>query len=79
LSLITLPGVSLDFFILKSMAYPLKKAFHLKRYTTEKASLARFKYIFKKEMNQEIIQNIYNSYIKRLHDCRRAEWQMTKY
>lgn len=79
MSLIILPGVSLDFSILELIAYPLKKVFYLKRYTIEKASLARFKHIFKKEINQEMIQNIYNSHTKRLHDCRRAEGQMTKY
>jgi hypothetical protein len=76
--LLTLPGVSPDLSILETMAHPLKKAFHAKRCTTEKASLARFKQIFE-EMDQKTIQNLYNSYTKRLHDCRRAGGQMTKY
>jgi hypothetical protein len=76
--LLTLPGVSPDLSILETMAHPLKKAFHVKRCTTEKASLARFKQIFE-EMDQKTIQNLYNSYTKRLHDCRRAGGQMTKY
>jgi hypothetical protein len=42
LPLITLPGVSPDFSILESMAHPLKKAFHARRCTIEKASLTRF-------------------------------------
>jgi hypothetical protein len=76
--LLTLPGVSPDLSILETMAHPLKKAFHAKRCITEKASLARFKQIFE-EMDQKTIQNLYNSYTKRLHDCKRAGGQMTKY
>ena len=79
LSLITLPSVSLDFLILESIAHPLKRQFHTKQYTTEKASLARFTQIFKKEMDQKSIQYIYNKYTKRLHDYRRAGGQMIKY
>jgi len=79
LRLLTLPGVSPDFSILESMAHPLKKAFHAKRCTTEKAGLARFKQIFEEEIDQGTIQNMYDYYTKRLHDCRRAEGQMTKY
>ena len=61
------------------MARPLKKKFHAKRYTIEAASKARFTQIFEEEMDQEMIQRIYDSYTKRLHDCRRANGQMTKY
>ena len=42
-------------------------------------SLARFTQIFEKEMDQNAIQYMYNKYTKRLHDCRRAEGQKTKY
>jgi len=79
LSLLTLPGVSPDFSILESMAHPLKRAFHSKRCTTEKSSLARFTRIFEEEMDQNTIQHMYDYYTKRLHDCRRAGGQMTKY
>ena len=79
LSLLTLPGVSPDFSILESMARPLKKKFHAKRCTTEAASKARFTQIFEEEMDQEMTQRMYDSYTKRLHDCRRADGQMTKY
>lgn len=79
LSLLTLPGVSPDFSILESMAHPLKRAFHSKRCTTDKAALARFTQIFEKEMEQKMIQYMYDYYTKRLHDCRRAGGQMTKY
>jgi hypothetical protein len=79
ISLITLPGVSPDFSILESMAHPLKRKFHAKRCTTEKAVIARFKQLFEEEMDQGTIQNMYNFYTKRLHDCRRAEGQMTKF
>jgi hypothetical protein len=79
LRLITLPGVSPDFSILESMAHPLKRMFHSKRCTSEKAGLARFTRIFEEEMDQKTIQNMYKYYCKRLHDCRRAGGQMTKY
>jgi hypothetical protein len=79
LPLITLPGVSPDFSILESMAHPLKRKFHAKRCATEKAGLARFIRIFEEEMDQRTIQHMYKYYTKRLHDCRRAGGQMTKY
>lgn len=79
LPLLTLPGVSPDFSILESMAHPLKRQFHAQRCTTEKASLARFTRIFEEEMNQGTIEHMYKYYTKRLHDCRRAGGQMTKY
>jgi len=79
LPLITLPGVSPDLSILESQAASLKKAFHARRTTTEKAGLARFTQIFNKEMDQNKIQRMYRKYTKRLHDCRRADGQMTKY
>ena len=79
LDVITLPGVLPDFSILESMAHPLKKKFHSKRCTTQEASLRRFTQIFEKEMDQPMIQRMYNSYTKRLHDCRRVNGQMTKY
>jgi DDE superfamily endonuclease len=78
-SLLTLPGVSPDFSILESMARSLKKKFHTRRCASETASKARFAQIFKKEMDQKMIQKMYNSYTKRLHDCNRADGQMTKY
>jgi hypothetical protein len=79
LDLITLPGLSPDFSILESMAHPLKQIFHSKRCASEQASVARFTTIFKKELDQKTIQNMYNWYTKRLHDCRRAGGQMTRY
>ena len=79
ISLITLPGVSPDFSILESMAHLVKRKFHAKRYMTEKAAIARFQRLFEEEMDQGTIQNLYNFYTKRLHDCRRAGGQMTKF
>ena len=46
IKLITLPKVSPDFSICETMARPLKRKFHARRCTTEKAALARFKHIF---------------------------------
>ena len=79
LPLLTLPGVSPDFSILESMAHPLKRKFHSKRCASEKAGLARFTRIFENEMDQKMIQHMYDYYTKRLWDCRRADGQMTKY
>lgn len=58
--LLTLPGVSPDFSVLESMAHPLKRLFHSKRCASEKAGVARFIKIFKEEMDQNTIQNMYN-------------------
>jgi hypothetical protein len=79
LPLLTLPGVSPDFSILESMAHPLKRLFHSKRTASEKGALSRFTQIFEKEMDQKTTQHMYEYYTKRLHDCRRADGQMTKY
>ena len=76
--LITLPGVLPDFSILEAMAYPIKRKFHAQRCTIEKAVLARFEQVFN-EMDQSKVQTLYNWYTKRLHDCRRAGGQMTRY
>ena len=59
--------------------HPLKQMFYSKRCTSEQAGLVRFTKIFEKEMDQKTIQNMYNWYTKRLHDCRRAGGQMTRY
>ena len=42
IELITLPGISPDLLILETIAHPIKKKFHTKRYTTQMASLQRF-------------------------------------
>jgi hypothetical protein len=76
--LLTLPGVSPDFSICETMAQPLKRAFYARRVTTEKAALARFERLFK-EMDQGKVQSLYTWYTKRLHECRRASGQMTRY
>jgi hypothetical protein len=54
------------------MAYLIKRKFYIKRSTTEKAALARFRQLFEEEMDQCVIQNMYNWYTKRLYDYRRA-------
>ena len=77
--LITLPGVSPDFSILEAIAHPIKRKFHAQRCTTERAAIARFQQLFEEEIDQYAIQNLYNWYTKRLHDCRRAGGQMTRY
>jgi hypothetical protein len=79
LPLITLPGVSPDLSIMESMARPLKKDFYARRSPNQEAGLARIIQLFKKEIDQETIQYMYNKYTKRLHNCRRVGGQMTKY
>ena len=59
LPLIIAPGTSPDFSIIESQAHPLKRSFHTKRCTTEKAGLARFERIFDEEMDQEKVQEMY--------------------
>ena len=78
IKLITLPGVSPDLSICETMARPLKRAFHKRRCTTEKAALARFQQVFN-EMDQGKVQELYSWYTKRLWECRRARGQMTRY
>ena len=76
---ITSPGNSPDLSIFESYTHPLKKLFYKRQYTLKKEALVRFKYVFEEEFNQEIIQNIYKYYTKRLYDCRRRKGQITKY
>jgi hypothetical protein len=79
LPLLTLPSVSLDFSILESLAAPCKRKFHAICCASEKAGLAHFTKIFEEEIDQESINEYYKWYTKRLHDCRRAGGQMTRY
>jgi hypothetical protein len=53
LTLITLPGVSPDFSIFESLAFPIKKKFDARRYATEKAGLAHIKQISDEELDQK--------------------------
>ena len=78
IKLLTLPGVSPDLSICETMANPLKRAFHSRRCASEKAALAWFQQVFD-EMDQLKVQGLYNWYTKRLHDCKRAGGQMTRY
>jgi len=52
--------------------------FTCKQHTTKKAALVRFAQVFEEEIDQEMIQNIYKYYTKRLHDCRRRTEVCTK-
>jgi hypothetical protein len=79
LPILTLPGKSPDFSIIESMAMPLKRAFHAVRSTLNKKALDRFNHIFTEEMDQNTVNGMYKWYTKRLHECRRADGQMTRY
>jgi hypothetical protein len=79
LSIITGPGNSPDFSIIESQAQGLKRKFHSRRCTTEKAALARFTRIFEEELDQKKVQKQYEWYTKRFHECRRLDGQMTRY
>ena len=78
IKLLTLPGVSPDLSICETMARPLKRAFHSRRCTTERAAIARFERVFS-EMDQQKVNSQYEWYTKRLWECRRASGQMTRY
>jgi hypothetical protein len=58
IKLLTLPSVSLDFSITETMAQLLKRAFHKRRYTSKKATLARFRQVFNK-IDQGKVQELY--------------------
>lgn len=73
------PGNSPDLSIFESYAHPLKRLFHARRSRTKAQAEERFSYIFQEDFNQEMIQNMYKYYCKRLHDCKRRKGQMTKY
>jgi hypothetical protein len=60
LPLITLPGVFPDLSIMESIARPLKKDFYTRRSPNQETGLARIIQLFKKEIDQEIIQYMYN-------------------
>ena len=79
LSIITSPGNSPDLSIIETMAYLIKKTFHLKHCTSEKTALARFKKVFREDTDQEKINKQFMWYTKRLHECIRLGGQMTKY
>jgi hypothetical protein len=46
---------------------------------SDKAALARFNQVFMEELDRKAIQGIYKWYTKRLHECQRADSQMTRY
>jgi hypothetical protein len=52
---------------------------HMQNIVWEKAAIAKFQHFFEEEMSQEAIQEMHNWYSKRLHECRRAGGQMTRY
>jgi transposase InsO family protein len=79
LKVITGPGCSPDFSIMETMAQSLKKQFHSKGCVTEKSGFKRFEQLFNHEMSQDKIQGQYEWYTRRLHACREANGQMTKY
>ena len=79
LSVITLPSMSPDFSIFELIASTLKRRFHYRRTTTEKAALARFTQIFQEELDEAKVKSMYNWYTKRLHECERRDGQMTRY
>lgn len=55
LSIITSPGNSPNLSIIETMAHPVKKAFHSRRCASEKTALARFRKVFRKDTDQEKI------------------------
>jgi hypothetical protein len=79
LKVLPLPGVSPDMSIFESTANSLKRKFHQRATTSKKTALIRFNRIFLEDISQEMIENMYNKYPKRLEALRQAEGQMTRY
>ena len=79
LSLITSPRNSPNLSIIEIMAYPVKKAFYSRRCASEKTALARFRKVFREDINQEKINEQFTWYIKRLHEYIKLSGQITKY
>ncbi len=73
------PRDSPDFSILETMAHPVKRLFHSRCCTSQKAALHCFAKVFEDEMDMEKINELYMWYTKRLHECRRLRGQMTRY
>lgn len=55
LLVITLLGVSPDFSIFETLAYPVKQKFYKRRVTSEKDAFARFKRIWQEEIGQKLV------------------------
>jgi len=64
---------------MESLAYPVKKKFHSKRVEEEDTALERFIDIWENQVDQEKIAEMYSWYTKRLHECIRADGQITRY
>ncbi|PVH68381.1 hypothetical protein DL98DRAFT_522798 [Cadophora sp. DSE1049] len=79
LKVLTLPGVSPDFSVFESFAAPLKKRFHAVRSASYEGALKRFHKVFMRDIPQESVQNLFNTYPRRLAACKEREGQMTKY
>jgi hypothetical protein len=79
ISVITSLGNSPDLLIMETIAYPVKKAFHSRHYTSEKTALARFRKVFGEDTDQEKISEQFTWYTKRLHEYIRLGGQMMKY
>jgi hypothetical protein len=77
LDLLTLPGSSPDLLIMESLAHPIKKKFHTIRVKSKEEALGHFTDIWDNQVDQEQIAEYYNWYTKRLHECKRADEQMT--
>ena len=79
LNLLILPGSSPNLLIMESLAHSVKKKFHTIRVKTKEEALEHFTDIWDNQLDQEQIAEYYNWYIKRLHKCKRADGQMTRY
>ncbi len=76
---ITSPSNSPNLSIFESYAHPLKRLFHARRSRTKKQVEERFAQVFEHDFNQDLVQNMFKYYTKRLHDCERRGGQMMKY
>ena len=78
LEVLNLPHKSPDLSIFETLANPLKKEFQKERHTTNRATMSSFVKIFE-ELDQEMIQGLYNNNYDRLEECLERLGEMTHF
>ena len=74
-----MPSLSPNLLIIESLAHFVRKKFHLKCVEEEDIALERFIDVWENQVDQEKIAEMYSWYTKRLHECIRADGQITRY
>jgi len=78
LEVLNLPHRSPDLSIFETLANPLKKEFQKERHITNRAAMSSFVRIFE-ELDQRMIQGLYNNYYDRLEECLERLGEMTHF